>query len=178
MEGLMAMEYKNKMPNAEVQPAMDMEIEISTAEQSEDEMFAQMAPTGDFSANAMNRLVDATNKLLPAFDQEPNYPSFSDKVNTFPGDFVRILAMFQGAVNMAVDYDVIDEEMDFMMEDINDDRAIMMLAGKLSKLANDRAFKSFLQNPPDVEEEAPEPMEPEEEVMGDEEMDDLFASRM
>ena len=176
----MAMEYKNKMPDAEAQPAMEMEVVIAEAEQSEDEMFAQMAPMGDFSANAMNRLVDATNKLLPAFDQEPNYPQFSDRVTSFPGDFARILAMFQGAVNMAVDYDVIDEENDFLMEDINDDRAIMMLAGKLTKLANDRNFKSFLQNPPETEPEE-EPMEEamaEDAAMSDEEMDDLFAARM
>lgn len=153
-------------------------IMMAEGEQSDDEMFAQMAPTGDFSKNAMNRLVDATNKLLPLFDQTPDYPSFPDGVQQFPTDFVRVLGMFQGAINMAVDAGEIPEEMDFNMEDIQDDRSIMMLAGKISALAKNKDFKRFLENPPMEEEDQMEEEMTEEEEMGDDEMDALFASRV
>lgn len=157
----------------------EMEIEIKTAEQDDESMYQNMAPKGNFSSKALNILVGATNKLLPLFGQSPDYPQFQEGAKVLPTDFVRVLAMFQGATNQAVDADDVPAELDFMMEDLTDDRALVMLAGKLSKLATSKDFKQFLKNPPmeePMEEEAPAEEEPVAPSM--EETDKLFMGRM
>ena len=101
----------------------EMEIEIKTAEQDDESMYQNMAPKGNFSSKALNILVGATNKLLPLFGQSPDYPQFQEGAKVLPNDFVRVLAMFQGATNQAVDAEDVPAELDFMMEDLTDDRA-------------------------------------------------------
>lgn len=160
---------------------MEMELEIGEMEAQDQDIFAQMAPRGPFSKKSLNTLVKATNRLLPLFGQDPTYPEFGEDVEVLPTDFVRVLAMFQGAVNAAVDAEMAPAEADFMLEDITDDRAMTLIAGRLNQLSTDREFKSFLKNPP-LEEM------PEEEQMGeidndmnemdDEEINKLMAARV
>jgi hypothetical protein len=168
---------------------MEIQIAVGDAEQADEQMYADMAPQSGnvpFSRKALNNLVKATNRLLPLFGQDPNYPEFAEDITVFPTDFVRILAMFQGATNEAVSNDVLDVEMDWSMDTITDDQSINALAGKLTSLAQSKPFKQFLKEQPgelmeQEEEEAPSveeegPKAPEE--MTDEEMNNLFAGRM
>lgn len=168
---------------------MEIQIAVGEAESSDEQMYADMAPQSGnvpFSRKALNNLVKATNRLLPLFDQEPNYPEFAEDITVFPTDFVRILAMFQGATNEAVGTEVVDTEMDWSIDTITDDQSINALAGKLTSLAQSKPFKQFLKQKPqepmiEEEEEAPSveeegPKAPEE--MTDEEMNNLFAGRM
>ena len=179
------------MPNYENEQMMkpqgevSIEVEIENAEMEDDAMYAEMAPKAlnrPFSTKALNNLVKATNRLLPLFEQTPDYPEFTADVEVFPTDFVRVLAMFQGAVNEAVAADMLDAEMDFTMEDLTDDQALNALAGKLTSLAQSREFKSFLRNPPSpmAEEEVVSGAETamEGEEMTEQQMDDLFTQRV
>ena len=160
-------------------PSMEMEIEIQGAEQEDESMFGEMAPKGRFTAKALNNLVKATNRLLPLFDQTPDYPSFESDITEFPTDFVRVLAMFEGAVSGAIEEDLIDDEMDFDMSDITADENVNVLAGKLNRLVNDRSFKKYLKGMSDDKEEATEGDEPDaDEGMDDKDMDALFMERM
>ena len=159
---------------------LDLSIEIGKAEEVDEDMYNQLAPRGKFSKKALNNLVTAANRLLPLFEQSPDYPMFEEDIQVFPNDFVRVIGMFQAAVNYAVDSGDLDEEMDFELEDITDDRSIMLLAGKITKLAQDREFKKFLQNPPPEfdEETEEEEMQEEESMPSSDEMDKFFAGRM
>jgi len=160
-------------------PSMEMEIEIQGAEQDDESMFGQMAPRGRFTAKALNNLVKATNRLLPLFDQTPDYPTFESNITEFPTDFVRVLAMFEGAVSGAIEEDIIDEEMDFDMGDITGDENVNMLAGKINRLVNDRSFKKYLKGMSDDKGEATEGEEPDtDEDMEDMDVDALFMERM
>lgn len=166
-----------------MQPQMTAEIgmekEIAQMEQEDESQYQAIAPKGNFSAKSLNMLVRATNKLLPLFGQTPDYPMFKDGVKVFPTDFVRILGMFQGAVNQAVDSDSISEDYDFNMEELTNDAKVTFLAAKLSKLAGEKDFKQFLKEPP--EEEMTEEEAMEEETVApptEEETDKLFMGRM
>mgnify|MGYP003627005645 CR=1 FL=1 len=154
---------------------MSLEVEISGAEEADEGMFAEMSPEGRFSQKQLNNLVKATNRLLPAFGQEPDYPEFAEDITKFPTDFTRIIAMFQGAITQAAEMDAM--EMDFDLTSLTDDAGLMALAGKLTSLAKSRDFKQFLKNPP-VEEEEEEMEEAGPVQPSEEEIDAMFASRM
>ena len=158
-----------------------LDAEIGAAEQDEEMAFAEMAPRGRFSAKALNNLVKATNRLLPKFGQTPDYPSFEGDITEFPTDFVRVLAMFQGATDDAVEQGIVDDEFAFEFEDISSDGNLMILAGKINKLASDKQYDRYLKSQP-----TDEPIEGEEMVedeittedMPPEEVDALFMERM
>ena len=159
---------------------MSLEVEIQGAEQADEEMFMEMSPEGRFSMKQLNNLVKATNRLLPAFGQDPDYPEFTEDITKFPTDFTRILAMFQGAVTQAAQMEAIPMEMDFDFTELTDDAGLNALAGKLTALSNSREFKKFLKEPPmeEMEEDMDEVAEEEAGMPSEAEMDDLFASRM
>lgn len=144
--------------------------ELEMAEEADAEMFEAMAPEGDFTSRGLDPLVRATNRMLPLFDQTGDYPMVED-TQKLPTDFVRILAMFQQAVEEAIDEDVVNEEMRISLDDVRDDTALMTIAGKLDMLSQDREFKRFLEAPVEEEELAEEirddvgstPMSAEEE---------------
>lgn len=168
---------KEEMMN-QGQPSMEMEIEIQGAEQEDESMFGEMAPKGRFTAKALNNLVKATNRLLPLFDQTPDYPSFDQNITEFPTDFVRVLAMFNGAVSGAIEENLIDEELDFDMSEITGDENVNMLAGKLNRLVNDRSFKKYLKGMSDDKGESMEEEPESEQSMQEEDVDALFMERM
>lgn len=167
-------------PGGKVNEEM-LDAEIGAAEQDEEMAFAEMAPRGRFSAKALNNLVKATNRLLPKFGQTPDYPSFEGDITEFPTDFVRVLAMFQGATDDAVEQGIVDDEFAFEFEDISSDGNLMILAGKINKLASDKQYDRYLKSQP-----TDEPIEGEEMVedeittedMPPEEVDALFMERM
>jgi len=158
-----------------------LDAEIGAAEQEEEVAFAQMAPRGRFSAKALNNLVKATNRLLPKFGQTPDYPEFDGNITEFPTDFVRVLAMFQGATDDAVEQGIVDDEFAFDFENISDDANLMVLAGKINKLASDKQYDRYLRSQPTEEEETEEGMVEDEittEDMPPQDVDALFMERM
>ena len=158
-----------------------LDAEIGAAEQEEEVAFAEMAPRGRFSAKALNNLVKATNRLLPKFGQTPDYPTFEGDITQFPTDFVRVLAMFQGATDDAVDQGIVDDEFAFDFEDISSDGNLMILAGKINKLASDKQYDRYLRSQPTDEPEEGEEMVDDEtttEDMPPEDVDALFMERM
>jgi len=151
--------------------------ELGMAEEADDQMFAAMAPRGDFTSRGLGPLVRGTNALLPLFGQSADYPEVED-TEVLPTDFVRILAMFQQAVEEAIEEDVIRDEMRIDLDDVRDDTALMTIAGKLEMLSKDKEFKRFLQEEVDGEEEGELDREPEMETMSPEEEDAMMMSRM
>jgi len=149
--------------------------ELEDAEEADSDMFEAMAPKGDFTARGLAPLVKATNRLLPLFGQEPDYPSVPD-TKVLPTDFTRILAMFKSAVDDAISKEVVDQEMAIMLDSIRDDSALMALAGKLDMLSRDKDFKRFLKEP--MEEEGMGTEMSEEMGMSPEEEDMMMAERM
>lgn len=157
--------------------SIGLDAELNEAEEVDEASFAAIAPQGRFGTADLNLLVDAVNLILPAFEQSPDYPKFSEDVTVLPTDFVRVLSMVQGAVNEAVGQDKIDAEIDFTLEEITDGNALNLLAGKISQLAKNRDFKRFLSEPPVIE-EMEEEMPEQEQMQSPEELDALFASRI
>jgi hypothetical protein len=138
---------------------------------------AEAAPTGQFSAAALNRLVEEVNKLLPQMGM-PAYPTFEADITVFPPEFVDVLIGIAGAaesagVEAAIDLDAIEA-----------DRDLAMLAGSIRTLAEDEAFLAYIANNLGAEEEVME----EEAVMTEEplpgggeeviEDEELFMQRM
>ncbi len=154
-----------------------MAEELGMAEEADDQMFAAMAPRGDFTARGLGPLVRGTNALLPLFGQSSDYPEVED-TEVLPTDFVRILAMFQQAVEEAVEEDVVRDEMRIDLDDVRDDTALMTIAGKLEMLSKDKEFKRFLQEEVEGEEEGEMDRDAEMETMSPEEEDELLMGRM
>lgn len=152
--------------------------ELEMAEEADAEMFEAMAPEGDFTSRGLDPLVRATNRMLPLFDQTGDYPMVED-TQKLPTDFVRILAMFQQAVEEAIDEGVVNEEMRISLDDVRDDTALMTIAGKLDMLSKDREFKRFLEAPVEEEEMAEEVREETGATpMSAEEEDEFLMERM
>lgn len=167
-------------PGGEVNEEM-VDAEINAAEQEEEVAFAQMAPKGRFSAKALNNLVKATNRLLPKFGQTPDYPEFTGNLTQFPTDLVRVLAMFQGATDDAVERGIVDDEFAFDFEQISSDANLMVLAGKINKLASDKQYDRYLRSQPSEQEEDEEGIIDDETTTEDmlpEDVETLFMERM
>lgn len=168
---------KSQMPA----PAGDLSVTIVNAEVEDELEYAEMTPSGKYSAQNLNLLVAATNKLLPLFEQTPDYPTFEAPIDgELPTDFVRVLVMFLGAVDSAIEADVIDAEMGFELEELVDDASLLQLSGRLTALVDNRDFRQFLKNPPPEKEEEDEellPVSDEEALMSNEDIDKLFTAR-
>ena len=185
---MMKMMPGDKMRDMKKGPKVEVEIQLggrdpksspvaedlNKLEMEDEDMYVQMAPRGTFTSRGLDPLVRNTNKLLPLFGQEPNYPKVSD-VDVLPTDFVRVLAMFAQAVDDAVEAGVLNPEMRIDLEGVRDDAGLMSLSGKIEMLAKDKEFKRFLQE--DRPEE--EPVEEEAEMeMSPEEEDSMMMERM
>jgi hypothetical protein len=152
------------------------------ADAAADEAMAEMAPRGDFSAGALNKVVEALNAVLPSFGpMAEEYPTFSGDEEMLPPEFVNQLMMVATA---AADADMDDVLAMDDVEMVQDDRDLQLLAGKLRTLSQSRDFKQFLKQP--MEGEAPmaaeeETTEVEAPMEGGEmevEEDDLLMQRM
>ena len=162
----------------------DTSKEVSDVAQADDEVYMEMAPKGNFTPKGLNNLVKAANQLLPLFGQTPDYPTFTESVKVLPTDFVRVLAMFKAAVDEAIAEGVLGEELAISFDNVIDDIALTSLAGKISQMARNFNFKKFLKEAPPEESRATEAGEEagmgEEEKgkMSEDEMDNLFMSKM
>jgi len=91
--------------------------------------------------------------------------------------------MFKAAVDDAIEQGILGEEMAISFDTVTDDLALTSLAGKISNMAKNFNFKKFLKESPPEETNATEAgeeagMEEEEESMSEDEMDNLFMSKM
>ena len=153
--------------------------DLNQAEDADEMEFEALSPEGSFTPKTLNALVKATNKLLPAFGQTPDYPTFSEDISKFPTDFTRILAMFAEASADAAEADAIDGEMVVDIGNITDDRSIIVEAGRIDMLSKSKDFKRFLKEPsPETEEEAEEAPEDPVGDMDEASMDAMFMDRM
>ncbi len=131
----------------------------------------EMAPRGQFSADALNRLVDEVNKLLPKIDM-PLYPTFSEDITAFPPEFVDVL---MGIADIASQAGI---EAPFDLSAIQDDRDLAMLAGQVGQLVQDEKILDFIAGQ-GAEEPVAEEVTMEETPEGVEETDEeLFLRRM
>jgi len=140
------------------QPAVEAEI-LGAAEDLDTERDAamdNMAPTGQFSVDALNDLVDSLNTVLPMFGEDQPYPSFSDGVDgPLPTEFVAALAMVADAAGAAG-----LERLAPDLENMGDDSGLDKAARMLDTLAGNQSFKTFLRtsvNQPAREAPAPAP---------------------
>tara|TARA_Y100000015_G_C2370330_1_gene79700 strand:+ start:171 stop:686 length:516 start_codon:yes stop_codon:yes gene_type:complete len=152
------------------------------ADEAADEALTEMAPRGEFSMTALNKVVDALNAVLPAFgEMAQEYPSFSADENMLPTEFVNQLLMVATA---ATDADMNKVLSAADVQDVQDDRDLQLLAGKLRTLSQSRDFKQFLKQPMEgeapmaVEEETTEVEAPMEGGEMEVEEDDLLMQRM
>lgn len=167
--------------NLEKMRAESMTREGET-EDMEDEVYASSAPKGRFSSKALNGLVDATNRLLPLFGVTDAYPKFSGEVQTtLPPAFMRVLSMFQKAVDDGIAEGALPEDASIDLTIITDDTGLQGLAGRIGMAAKAPGFKRFLKTKTPEAEAAPmgedEPTA-EEDMMSESNTDDLFTQRM
>ena len=166
-------------PAAEPLPP-ELEQAAIQADAAEEQAFSAAAPTGDFSVEGLNALVDALNEVLPAFGTEGDYPVFAEDVDRLPSDFVKMLTMVSQAVKEAGVTDL-----DFSLDEITDDTDLIRVAGRLRNIAENPEFARFLRAPvgggpsaaaPTKPPAAPAP--PTQPPMSEEQTDGLFASRV
>jgi hypothetical protein len=167
--------------NLEKMRAESMTREGET-EDMEDEVYASSAPKGRFSSKALNGLVDATNRLLPLFGVTDAYPKFSGEVQTtLPPAFMRVLSMFQKAVDDGIAEGALPEDASIDLTIITDDTGLQGLAGRIGMAAKAPGFKRFLKTKTSEAETAPmgedEPTA-EEDMMSEDKTNDLFTQRM
>ena len=123
----------------DVEAAKGMAMEQAMiADTREDEMFSI---EGDFSTNALNKVVDALNRVNKLF-RAPMYPKFDKFEGKLPPEFIKNIEMVNQALNDAG----IEDKM-FDLQTLESDGDLKLLAGKLDAAAGDRAFKSFLNKP-------------------------------
>ena len=140
------------------------------------DVLMEEAPRGQFSAAALNRLVDEVNKILPKMGM-PLYPAFEADIAVFPPEFVDVII---GMASVAADAGV---ESAIDLSEVEEDTDLAVLASAVSALAEDEAFLEYLasmtEEPEEVVEEEVVTEEPMpgggEEVIEDEE---LFMQRM
>jgi len=138
-ENKMAMEMMAQPSEAEVEQIEDMaRAEADKLDAEETNMFSI---EGEFSKRALNKVVDALNRVNRLFGA-PVYPSFESDMTVLPPEFGRNLAMVNSALQ-----DAQIEEKTFNLQEVKDDKGLKMLAGKLDAAAGDKVFKSFLATP-------------------------------
>jgi len=101
------------------------------------DVMMEAAPKGQFSAQALNRLVDEVNKLMPKMEM-PLYPTFSEDITVFPPEFVDVL---MGIADISSQAGV---DIEFNLSEVEDDRDLAMLAGQVGQLAEDEKLLDFI----------------------------------
>lgn len=154
----------------------DIQADIDDVAQQKENMAMDVAmesaPRGQFSADALNRLVDEVNKLLPKMDM-PLYPTFSEDITVFPPEFVDVM---MGIASVASDAGI---DAPFNLSEIQDDRDLAMLAGQVAQLADDEKLLDFIAGQGGQEEPVAEEVAVEETPEGAVETDEeLFLRRM
>jgi len=110
------------------------------ADDAMDEALLVAAPAGEFSAPALNALVEALNEVLPVMGLEDPYPTFEEDIEgTVPVEFVKYLTMVSAAAT-----DAGLDRFAIKLEDIGNDTDLMKAAGQLDVLSKNDSFRSFM----------------------------------
>lgn len=160
-------------PMAEKPPMPDEMRQVADeVDMKTDDAYASTSPVGEFHMSALNSMVQALNRVVPLFGV-PEIQPFTEDATSFPPEIMRALTMVKNAAE-----DSGAQEFDLVR--VKQDRDLLLLAGKLTALAKDRAFKDFLVAP------ARPKAAPTEQVgksasteapPSDADMNELFASR-
>jgi len=166
-------------PDAAPQDAQ-LEAKMNEADMAFEEVMAEANPVGDFTASAINTLIQKVNAALPLFGPEAQEVApVEGDVQEFPTDLTKALQMMAQAAGDAG----IDGAIDM---NVSDDKGVKLLAGQVDSLSRNQTFKTFLKGQGDsnaalmleVEVEPAEGSAPAAPEMGEDEMDKLFNSRM
>ena len=131
----------NEMDQAALQDTAMMEQQMMEEAQRLDmEEDAEMTVEGEYSEMALNKVVDALNQVLKIF-RAPEFPRFESGADVLPPELVRSFEMVNKAAGDAMIEDKLFDTRP------TTDRELKEIAGKLSALAMDKAFKSFLNKP-------------------------------
>ncbi len=134
------------------------------------------APTGKFSARALNALVAELNQLLPMMGRTEQYPEFTDDQTVIPTDLMQLMLAVQSIAEMA------QAEFTLDLATMKADAQIAKLAALIKRLRDDKRLQDYLAQgmEPEVPEQAVQPEAPMAEPMGEQAVSDeeLFASRM
>lgn len=99
------------------------------------------APEGKYSAKSLQDITKALNSILKMF-QAPALPMPEEDIEgSLPQEHINAIMM----INAAIRDSGIGEELS--LEELTDDRALKIAAGKLDSLSKDSGFKSFLAKP-------------------------------
>lgn len=173
------------MPSPEEQVKLDemrnkvMERQ-GDVETSEDGVYAEASPKGEFHKKALNSLVAATNQLLPLFGITEKYDSFEGDLTELPVDFTRLLTMFGAMINDAIGDDILTEDTAIDLSSITNDSGLLATAGRIGIAAKNTKLKKWLKR------KSTETVSPETETVSTETVspetpegsDALFAGRM
>lgn len=120
----------------------EMEIKlIEGAKELDKEEGEAAVIEGDFSKPALNKVVDALNRVNQIF-RAPPYPSFETAPERLPPELIRNLDMVNAAAR-----DAGRDELVFSFDDLKSDRDLKMLAGKLDAAAGDKVLAAYLAKP-------------------------------
>ena len=150
----------------------DLMLEAQEIDMMDNEIASEMIlPEGKFSKGALNRLVKELNVVLGLF--QDSYPEFEEDITIFPEEFVVKLQMVgSAAADAGVDFD-------FNPAEIEDDRDLAILSGRLKKLGKEKTFKKFLEDNTLIpEEEVVEETVVQEEPTPTTDVEAIFARRM
>lgn len=150
--------------------------DIAAAEEKEEELYNQLAPTGSFKRDEVNGLIREMNAVLKLFEQEA-YPNLTADIEKFPTDLTRVLIMISDAANMAASDGDIPQEDTFKLEDIRDSASMQGVAIKLMALGKELGFKRFLKKPPVEQVKAPEEIGTEKAGPSEADIESMFAQR-
>jgi hypothetical protein len=137
--------------------------------------------SGKYSLDALKKFIKTLNSALSTFGV-PAIPEPTQPTNELPPAVVGPLTMIASAISDAVSDDVLDESLAFDPESVVDDMALNGVGISLTRAFADKAFKRWLKEAPSKESEEEIKIEIErkapKEEMSEEDMDNLFASRM
>lgn len=152
-------------------PPADLMNVAAQADATEDALWSEAAPQGEFTAKGLNALVKALNQALPLFQVEP-YPEFTEDTDILPSDFVKQLQM---VLDAGAEAGVLGDPVD--LSSLENDRDLVMVAGKVAALAKNPELKSFLAAPAKPKPDAGKPKASAKPEPPAEDIDALFAQR-
>jgi len=162
----------------------EIETKALAADMLEQDAYKNYSPQGTFTKDGLNKLISSINELMTIFKGKPIQLATVD-AEQLPPDVTKALLMFNKAFK---DSGLNEYECD--IEGLTTDSDLLYTAGKLKSASKDKAFKTFLAKPQDVEDENETETETEVEIniqpqgeseesdVEEEDMTKLFMSRM
>ena len=115
---------------------------------SQDQYLSSASPKGKFSAQKVNALLQALDKVVALFGEVAPSPRVKDSIQSFPPE---VMAKLFAVIEALSQYDMEGEyEMPEPSGLATDDDLIAVMV-VLDKLSKDKKFKKFLKKPVEVE---------------------------